>query len=89
MSATTAPIIDQPAPPRRHPDVFTAEEAVAYLHLEGEGSLDWLVGKSFLRREKVGRVYLYHREDLDACARLMFGKEPELAPLRSAGRRAS
>lgn len=63
------------ATPRRHPDIFTAEEAVAYLHLESVRSLDTLRDEGLLTGHRpVGKGYLYHREDLDTCALKMFGK---------------
>lgn len=58
----------------RHPDVFTAEEAAVYLHLEKTATVEWLREKGMLIGHKVGMCYMYHREDLDHCAAHMLGK---------------
>ena len=87
---TDAPTTTSPAPvPLRHPDVFTADEAAAYLHLENVATLDWLVENKFLTRQKIGRGFMYHKSDLDQCAYLMFGKQPPMEVLRTGARRAS
>lgn len=49
---------------RRHPDLFTAEEAAAYLRLASERSLETLREQWGLRPLPIGRG-LYHRRDLD------------------------
>jgi hypothetical protein len=59
---------------RLHPDVFTAEEAAAYLHLENVATLEWLREKDCLIGHIIGKAYMYHREDLDDCAGRMFDK---------------
>lgn len=72
------------AQPRRHPDVFTGEEAAEYLHLPNPATLTWLREQKFLLGHQVGKEYMYHRSDLDACACMMFGKP---VPGAGAGRR--
>ena len=59
---------------RRHPDVFTGDEAADYLHLANPATLTWLREQKLLTGHQVGREYMYHREDLDACTCRMFGK---------------
>jgi hypothetical protein len=72
--------------PVRHPDLFTPEEAAAYLHLDGVRGLETL------RREYglvgyagVNKSFLYHREDLDAVARRMCGKDRQWRERGSGG----
>lgn len=75
---------------RRHPDIFTDEEAAAYLHLDGPQSLEIIrrnYGLSGYR--PAGKGYLYWREDLDNAALAMFGRRPairERQVLKLAGR---
>lgn len=72
------------APVRLHPDLFTAEEAFQYLRLHSVESLRTLEDKDMLKAAVGFTKYkLYHREDLDDCARRMFGKLPTLMKLRS------
>jgi hypothetical protein len=58
---------DEMSETRKHPDVFTAEEAVEYLHLDSEQTLRTLrdrfglVGIPFF-----GKELRYLRKDLDA-----------------------
>lgn len=77
--------------PRRHPDLFSTEEAVAYLHLDGPRGLETC-------REKFGlagyqgpnKSLMYWREDLDACAKRIVGRDKVTAQpgkLRIAGTR--
>lgn len=63
--------------PRKHPDLFTPEEAAEYLHLPSVETLKTLREKKVL----VGfpdwtRYTIYHREDLDDCAARMCGRTP-------------
>lgn len=60
---------------RRHPDLFTRDEAAAYLHLETAETLRWLEEQGWLTGYMVGKVKMYHRRDLDACAFKMFGMQ--------------
>jgi hypothetical protein len=60
----------------RHPDLFTAAEAAVYLHLAdnleaAQSAKDWertleTLRADGLRGVKMGRGFMYHREDLDA-----------------------
>ena len=50
----------------RHPDLFTAEEAAAYLGLEGPRSIQRLRQQGRIEPVDLGRRNLYHRADLDA-----------------------
>jgi hypothetical protein len=63
-------------PPRRHPDVFTDEEAAAYLHAPSPRSLE-TIRRDFglVGHQLFGKSFLYHREDLDAVVLRMFGKD--------------
>jgi hypothetical protein len=64
-----------PEETRRHPDLFTPEEAAAYLHLPSEESLKTLREKKFLvGYEGYARHLMYWREDLDNCALKMAGR---------------
>lgn len=71
--------------PRIHPDLFTADEAYQYLRLASAESLrhleklDMLKGATGFTKHK-----LYHRNDLDECARRMFGLAPSMMKLRNA-----
>jgi hypothetical protein len=61
---------------RKHPDIFTPEEAVAYLHLDPEGglrTLETLREKHGLVGQQVGKGYMYHRRQLDAVVDRLFG----------------
>ncbi len=59
---------------RRHPDLFTPEEAVAYLHLESPATLETLERDHKLFRCKAGKSVLYWRRDLDAVAYSIAGE---------------
>ncbi len=65
---------------RKHPDLFTREEAAAYLHLSSVRSLETLRkppekgGFGLSGHRPTGRGYLYHREELDKVALRMIGK---------------
>lgn len=55
---------------RQHPDLFTAEEAIAYLRLDSESTLQTLREKWGLRPLPIGnKSGLYHREHLDDVVR--------------------
>lgn len=66
----------------RHPDVYTAAEAAAYLGLESERSLESLRDKWGLRPLPFGRG-LYHRRDLDAVVEAAMGQAREQAAGRA------
>lgn len=60
----------------RHPDLFTPEEAAVYLHLDSVRSLEILrTDFGLVGHKGVGKSYIYHREDLDAVALRMVGKD--------------
>ena len=62
---------------RTHPDLFSPEEAAAYLRLPSVKSLEKLRQKGLLTGYDGWTVYmLYHREDLDRCALRMCGRDP-------------
>jgi hypothetical protein len=61
---------------RKHPDIFTPEEAAAYLHLlpeEGVRTLKTLREKNVLRGFWLGPTFMYHKRDLDLAADQIFG----------------
>ena len=61
---------------RKHPDLFTAQEAAEYLHLDaeaGERTLETLRQKHGLIGQQVGKALMYHRKNLDACIDRIFG----------------
>lgn len=51
--------------PRRHPDLFTEDEAVEYLRLKSERSLETIDKHYGLKPLCLGKDPVYHREDLD------------------------
>lgn len=60
---------------RRHPDLFTAEEAAAYLHLDSVEQLRNLRDNYGLQGYPgVGKGFMYWREDLDNCALRIVGR---------------
>ena len=64
----------------RHPDLFTPEEAAAYLRLKSIEALKKLKAEKMLVGYDGWTAYtLYHREDLDRCALRMCGRG-HLAP---------
>lgn len=64
---------------RRHPDIFTPGEAAEYLRMESERSLETAADKFGLVGFRVGKGLMYWREDLDQCAKRMFGRDGEWA----------
>lgn len=67
-----------PAPERRHEDVFTEEEAGAYLHLPPDRSatiLETLRARHGLLSTQFGRITMYHRKNLDNLVLHMFHLE--------------
>jgi hypothetical protein len=63
---------------RKHPDLFSPDEAAEYLHLEGKESLKNLREKGLLvGYSGFARHLIYHREDLDRCALRMCGRNPD------------
>lgn len=62
---------------RKHPDLFTPDEAAEYLHLDSVRGLDTL-RKDFglTGYAGVGKSYLYWREDLDNVALKIVGRDP-------------
>lgn len=70
---------------RQHPDIFTPDEALAYLHLESVRSLEILENDFGLQGFKgVGKSRMYHRDDLDAAVLRWFGRTPSKKGLRIA-----
>lgn len=53
------------AEPRRHPDLFTPDEAAAYLALESDRSLETIRKRWGLSPIAWGKEHVYHRADLD------------------------
>lgn len=61
---------------RKHPDLFTAEEAAEYLHLESPRGLETLRQNfGLVGYNGVNRSLLYWREDLDKCALRVVGRD--------------
>jgi hypothetical protein len=68
----------RPPAPRRHPNIFTAAEAAAYLGLDSERSLETLRRDFHLIGHRpAGKAYLYWKAELDRVAAKMFGVEDE------------
>jgi hypothetical protein len=95
MENTHAELAPDPSHPlkanvstRRHPDLFTPKEAAHYLGLKSERTLDLLRRDRDLLGRIVGKGYLYHREDLDACALRIFGMTRRVARTTTAVDRA-
>lgn len=66
---------------RRHPDIFKPDEAAAYLGLPSTESLKKLAKENILKGyDGWTNYHLYHREDLDRAARVMFGRDKEPTP---------
>jgi hypothetical protein len=69
-----------------HPDLFTAEEAIEYLHLPppptGLRVLETLRYEKGLIGRRITRKYHYHRRDLDDFIQKVWGLKP---PARSLG----
>ena len=61
---------------RRHPDLFTAEEAADYLRLESVNSLRTIRDQFGLVGHTAGKGYVYWREDLDNAALRIVGRDP-------------
>lgn len=63
------------SPVRTHPDLFTPDEAAAYLHLDSVRSLETLREHfGLIGFGGVNRGFLYWREDLDKCALRIVGR---------------
>lgn len=62
-------------PVRRHPDLFTKEEAAAYLCMDSVRTLEWAEKHFQLCYHMVGQSKVYHRADLDACVLRLTGKD--------------
>jgi hypothetical protein len=62
-------------PARRHPDVFTAAEAAAYLRLPNVRAFNRRRREHGVRGVRSGGSWLYSRATLDALKRLMFGEQ--------------
>lgn len=61
---------------RKHPDVFTPEEAVEYLHLDPETglrTLETMREKHGLVGVQMGKGFMYHKRNLDALVERVFG----------------
>lgn len=66
---------------RTHPDLFTPEEAAAYLRLPSPESLKKLRAQRILIGYDGWTNYnLYHREDLDRAALRMCGRGDKATP---------
>lgn len=66
---------------RKHPLLFTPDEAAGYLHLDTPATLDTLERDHGLKAWKAGKSKLYWKKDLDACAYSIVG-EPVPADLK-------
>jgi hypothetical protein len=71
---------------RKHPDIFTPDEAADYLHL------DSVRGLETCRRDfglagyaGINKSFIYHREDLDRCAMRMCGRDKAWAAQTGGG----
>ena len=53
--------------PRRHPDLFTPDEAAAYLALKSPCALETIRKRYGLAPIAWGKKHVYHRADLDAA----------------------
>lgn len=80
---------------RKHPDLFTPEEAATYLHLDSERGLETLREKfGLIAHAGINRSFIYWREDLDRVALRIVGRDrthervDKNRPLRIAGARA-
>jgi hypothetical protein len=72
----------------KHPDIFTPEEAVEYLHLKDERELRTLREDfGLVGFPGVGKGFMYWREDLDRAALRWFGRDKEWAVKRGRGMR--
>jgi hypothetical protein len=61
---------------RKHPDLFTPEEAAEYLHLDpetGKRTLETLREKHGLVGQQMGKGFMYHRRNLDEVVNRVFG----------------
>lgn len=65
---------------RRHPDIFTAAEALAYLHAATgtERTLETLRTTHKLPSSKIGYETVYHRAHLDALVLRIFGLDQRM-----------
>lgn len=70
---------------RRHPDIFTAEEAAAYLGLDSVRGLDPLRQRWGLKPLPISRG-IYHRADLDAVVERAMGQRDRRSKSVPAGR---
>jgi hypothetical protein len=69
-----------------HPDLFNPDEAAAYLHLDSVRGLETLRNEYGLIGHKgVNKSYIYHREDLDAVALRIVGKDRTWAAQNGGG----
>ncbi len=74
----------------RHSNIFNAQEAAEYMHLESAATLDHLRREKVLAGYMIGKQMMYWREDLDDCAAKMFGRAvpprmPTMTPMRMVG----
>lgn len=61
---------------RKHPDIFTPEEAADYLHLDSVRKLEACEQEAGLVGQSIPGIGVrYHREDLDKCAMRMAGRD--------------
>lgn len=74
------------AEPRKHPDLFTPEEAAAYMHLDSVRGLETLREKyDLIGYAGVNKALMYYREDLDACALRMVDRDKTGTRMRGNG----
>lgn len=61
----------------QHPDLFTPEQALAYLAVSGESdrTLETLRREHGLRCFKIGQRTMYHRQHLDALVLRLIGAD--------------
>lgn len=60
---------------RVHPDIFTPEESAGFLRLPSRQALVKRAREFKVRPVKVGRDYIFSREQLEFIRRCMFGME--------------
>lgn len=71
---TTNEVAERPAI-RRHPDIFTAEEAWQYMKLPSMRSFNTHRREHGIKGKRVGHGYIFSREQLDALRMKMFGMD--------------
>lgn len=61
--------------PARHPDVFTADEAAAYLRLPSVRAFNRRRREHGFKGVRAGGTWLYSRASLDALKLMVFGED--------------